>query len=134
MATLQQNSGTGRRKTSAARVFLRKGSGAIVVNGNVTRIKFRDLRGGKYAVQSHSLDNVEMVRKFFVNQFNLLLPTAARVAKQLVFNQGDGSAHEATSIVVGNSSLGRGNNEISSKRDGNKRTHREQIEVEEKLG
>jgi small subunit ribosomal protein S9 len=33
MATLQQNSGTGRRKTSAARVFLRKGSGAIVVNG-----------------------------------------------------------------------------------------------------
>ncbi|HEX5952817.1 MAG TPA: 30S ribosomal protein S9 [Rhodanobacteraceae bacterium] len=33
MATLQQNSGTGRRKTSAARVFLRKGNGAIVVNG-----------------------------------------------------------------------------------------------------
>ena len=33
MAILQQNSGTGRRKTSAARVFLRKGSGAIVVNG-----------------------------------------------------------------------------------------------------
>jgi small subunit ribosomal protein S9 len=33
MATLQQNSGTGRRKTSAARVFLRKGGGAIVVNG-----------------------------------------------------------------------------------------------------
>ena len=33
MATLQQNVGTGRRKTSAARVFLRKGGGAIVVNG-----------------------------------------------------------------------------------------------------
>jgi small subunit ribosomal protein S9 len=33
MATLQQNSGTGRRKTAAARVFLRKGGGAIVVNG-----------------------------------------------------------------------------------------------------
>ena len=33
MATLQQNSGTGRRKTSAARVFLNKGTGAIVVNG-----------------------------------------------------------------------------------------------------
>ncbi|WIG57218.1 MAG: SSU ribosomal protein S9p (S16e) [Rhodanobacteraceae bacterium] len=33
MATLQQNTGTGRRKTSAARVFLRRGSGAIVVNG-----------------------------------------------------------------------------------------------------
>ncbi|MES2402867.1 MAG: 30S ribosomal protein S9 [Pseudomonadota bacterium] len=31
--TLQQNTGTGRRKTSAARVFLRKGSGAIIVNG-----------------------------------------------------------------------------------------------------
>ena len=31
--TTQQNYGTGRRKTSAARVFLRKGSGAIEVNG-----------------------------------------------------------------------------------------------------
>ena len=32
MAT-QQNYGTGRRKSSAARVFLRKGTGSIVVNG-----------------------------------------------------------------------------------------------------
>ena len=31
--TIQQNYGTGRRKTSAARVFLRKGNGQIVVNG-----------------------------------------------------------------------------------------------------
>lgn len=30
---LQQNYGTGRRKTSAARVFLRPGTGSIVVNG-----------------------------------------------------------------------------------------------------
>jgi small subunit ribosomal protein S9 len=30
---IQQNYGTGRRKTSAARVFLRKGKGEIVVNG-----------------------------------------------------------------------------------------------------
>ena len=33
MASLQQNYGTGRRKSSTARVFLRKGSGAITVNG-----------------------------------------------------------------------------------------------------
>lgn len=33
MALTQQNYGTGRRKSSAARVFLRKGSGAINVNG-----------------------------------------------------------------------------------------------------
>ena len=33
MATSQQNYGTGRRKTSAARVFLHKGGGSIVVNG-----------------------------------------------------------------------------------------------------
>lgn len=33
MAAIQQNYGTGRRKSSAARVFLRKGSGAIMVNG-----------------------------------------------------------------------------------------------------
>ncbi|GAB3024699.1 30S ribosomal protein S9 [Oleiagrimonas citrea] len=30
---IQQNYGTGRRKSSAARVFLRKGNGSIVVNG-----------------------------------------------------------------------------------------------------
>jgi small subunit ribosomal protein S9 len=30
---IEQNYGTGRRKSSAARVFLRKGNGAIVVNG-----------------------------------------------------------------------------------------------------
>lgn len=30
---IQQNYGTGRRKTSAARVFLRKGKGDIIVNG-----------------------------------------------------------------------------------------------------
>jgi small subunit ribosomal protein S9 len=30
---IQQNYGTGRRKTSAARVFLRKGNGDITVNG-----------------------------------------------------------------------------------------------------
>jgi small subunit ribosomal protein S9 len=30
---IQQNYGTGRRKSSTARVFLRKGSGAITVNG-----------------------------------------------------------------------------------------------------
>ncbi|GAP66156.1 ribosomal protein S9 [Mizugakiibacter sediminis] len=33
MATTQQNYGTGRRKSAAARVFLRKGSGNITVNG-----------------------------------------------------------------------------------------------------
>ncbi|MGH8152553.1 MAG: 30S ribosomal protein S9 [Rhodanobacteraceae bacterium] len=33
MATLEQHGGTGRRKTSAARVFLRKGDGQIMVNG-----------------------------------------------------------------------------------------------------
>ena len=39
MAT-QQNYGTGRRKSSAARVFLRKGSGAIVVNGKPLDVFF----------------------------------------------------------------------------------------------
>jgi small subunit ribosomal protein S9 len=33
MVTTQQNYGTGRRKSSAARVFLRPGKGSIVVNG-----------------------------------------------------------------------------------------------------
>ena len=38
--TTQQNYGTGRRKTSAARVFLRKGKGDIVVNGKALEAFF----------------------------------------------------------------------------------------------
>ena len=37
---IQQNYGTGRRKTSAARVFLRKGKGDIVVNGKALEAFF----------------------------------------------------------------------------------------------
>lgn len=33
MATTAQDYGTGRRKTSAARVFLRSGSGRVIING-----------------------------------------------------------------------------------------------------
>ena len=38
--SIQQNYGTGRRKTSAARVFLRKGNGAIEVNGKTLEAFF----------------------------------------------------------------------------------------------
>ena len=38
--TIQQNYGTGRRKTSAARVFMRKGRGDIVVNGKTLEAFF----------------------------------------------------------------------------------------------
>ena len=38
--SIQQNYGTGRRKTSAARVFLRKGKGDIVVNGKMLEAFF----------------------------------------------------------------------------------------------
>ena len=38
--TIQQNYGTGRRKTSAARVFMRKGKGEIVVNGKTLEAFF----------------------------------------------------------------------------------------------
>jgi small subunit ribosomal protein S9 len=38
--SIQQNYGTGRRKTSAARVFMRKGSGVIQVNGKTLEAFF----------------------------------------------------------------------------------------------
>jgi small subunit ribosomal protein S9 len=38
--SIQQNYGTGRRKTSAARVFLRKGTGTIQVNGKTLEAFF----------------------------------------------------------------------------------------------
>ena len=40
MATTQQNYGTGRRKSSAARVFLRPGKGSITVNGKALDVFF----------------------------------------------------------------------------------------------
>jgi len=40
MATTQQNYGTGRRKTAAARVFLKPGSGNITINGKTVEDYF----------------------------------------------------------------------------------------------
>jgi len=40
MATTQQQYGTGRRKSSAARVFLRPGKGSITVNGKALDVFF----------------------------------------------------------------------------------------------
>jgi small subunit ribosomal protein S9 len=62
MATIQQNYGTGRRKSSAARVFLRKGTGAIVVNGKPLDIFFG--RETARMIVRQPLQLVEATEKF----------------------------------------------------------------------
>jgi small subunit ribosomal protein S9 len=64
MATIQQNYGTGRRKSSAARVFLRKGSGAITVNGKPLDIFFG--RETARMIVRQPLQLVEATEKFDV--------------------------------------------------------------------
>ncbi len=61
---LKQNYGTGRRKTSTARVFLRKGSGKITVNGRA----LEDYFGRKTArmIVRQPLELVDMANKFDV--------------------------------------------------------------------
>ncbi|HET6551927.1 MAG TPA: 30S ribosomal protein S9 [Dyella sp.] len=62
---IQQNYGTGRRKTSAARVFLRKGNGAITVNGK-TLDQFFGRETSRMIVRQ-PLELIEATDKFDVN-------------------------------------------------------------------
>ena len=61
-ATLVQWLGTGRRKTSVARVFLRHGKGAITVNGRDFDQYFT--MGSARAMVKQALQTVEMPDKF----------------------------------------------------------------------
>ena len=63
MATTQ-NYGTGRRKTSTARVFLRPGSGQIIINGKALDDYFG--RQTSRMVVRQPLELVDMVEKFDV--------------------------------------------------------------------
>ena len=63
MATIQ-NYGTGRRKTSTARVFLRQGSGQITINGKALDEYFG--RQTSRMVVRQPLELVDMVEKFDV--------------------------------------------------------------------
>ena len=62
--TTQQNYGTGRRKSSAARVFLRPGKGAIVVNGK-SLDKFFGRETARMIVRQ-PLELIKMTDKFDV--------------------------------------------------------------------
>ncbi|MHC1479985.1 30S ribosomal protein S9 [Frateuria aurantia] len=62
---IQQNYGTGRRKTSAARVFLRKGSGSITVNGKTLEQFFG--RETSCMIVRQPLELTESTEKFDVN-------------------------------------------------------------------
>ena len=63
MATTQ-NYGTGRRKTSTARVFLRQGTGQITINGKALEEYFG--RQTSRMVVRQPLELVDMVEKFDV--------------------------------------------------------------------
>ncbi len=64
MAMTQQNYGTGRRKSSAARVFLRKGGGAITVNGKTLEQFFG--RETSRMIVRQPLELTQMTEKFDV--------------------------------------------------------------------
>ncbi len=62
MADLQQYYGTGRRKSSSARVFMRKGKGNIVVNNRSLKEYF--CRETSCMIVMQPLETVDMVNKF----------------------------------------------------------------------
>lgn len=64
MAMTQQNYGTGRRKSAAARVFLRKGGGAITVNGKTLEQFFG--RETSRMIVRQPLELTQMTEKFDV--------------------------------------------------------------------
>ncbi len=60
--SVTQNYGTGRRKTSTARVFLRKGTGSISINGRTLQDYFG--RETSRMIVMQPLELVEMTEKF----------------------------------------------------------------------
>ena len=62
MTAIQQDYGTGRRKTSTARVFLRPGNGAIVINKRTIEEYFG--RETSRMIVRQPLDLVDMTEKF----------------------------------------------------------------------
>lgn len=64
MTAIQQNYGTGRRKTSAARVYLRPGSGQIQINKRPLDVYFG--RETSRMIVRQPLELVEMTDKFDV--------------------------------------------------------------------
>ena len=60
--SVSQNYGTGRRKTSTARVFLRKGTGSISINGRTLQDYFG--RETSRMIVMQPLELVEMTDKF----------------------------------------------------------------------
>lgn len=62
MTAIQQNYGTGRRKTSTARVFLRPGKGDIVINKRSIEVYFG--RETSRMIVRQPLELVEMTDKF----------------------------------------------------------------------
>jgi small subunit ribosomal protein S9 len=64
MAEIQQNYGTGRRKSSTARVFLRKGTGKFSINGCTLEEYFS--RDTARMIVRQSLETVDMSDKFDV--------------------------------------------------------------------
>ena len=81
-----------------------------------------------------AFDDVETVGEFVVEGLDALVPGMARMAEQFVFDEGDGAAHEAAGVVVGDAALGRGNDEVGGEGDGDEGTHRQKVEIEEQLG
>lgn len=62
---LEQNYGTGRRKTATARVFLKKGTGSIQVNGRTLENYFG--RETAQMVVNQPLEVVNQMEKFDIN-------------------------------------------------------------------
>ncbi|MCK5894083.1 MAG: 30S ribosomal protein S9 [Endozoicomonadaceae bacterium] len=60
--SVTQNYGTGRRKTSTARVFMRKGTGSIYINGRALQDYFG--RETSRMIVMQPLEMVEMVKSF----------------------------------------------------------------------
>ncbi len=80
---LQQNYGTGRRKTSAARVFLRPGTGNITVNG-----KTLDLFFGRETARMIVRQPLELLN--FTEKFDILVTV-----------EGGGTTGQAGAIRLG---------------------------------
>ena len=105
---------------------------AVMVDRDVAGIQLDDLSRSEYPVKGDALDDAQPIGELLVELVDFLVPGAARGAVELVLDQGDGAAHEAACVVVRDAALGSGDDEVGGEGDGDERTHRQQVEIEEK--
>ncbi len=107
---------------------------AIVVDGDVSGVEFKDLGSSQLPIKGDAFNDAELVRELFIQFADFSLPDTARMTEKFLFDQRDCAAHETAGVIVGNAPLRCRDDEVGGEGNGHEGAHGQQIEIEKQLG